>query len=693
MYNISSNYQNYINSSFSREPKAKIVVDNVEYTGVVIKSFPQITHETTSFIGGFPAKTCKFEIFDLQNNIDFVGKEVTVYCGLNLGQSIEYIPMGIFKARPDKIISNKTSKVIAFEGTDRTQLFDNTYSSNLVWTSSHTGLEIIQEICTVLGVTLETTTFSFASYTFTSSPNFSSDTTYREVISRMAEIGGEIAFISRTGTLMFKKPTATGVTITKSKYKILKKEKQFGAITRVVLGHNGYDDDIVYGTAGVDWRIEDNPFVDLIRESIIATVAENIIGMSLIPFQLENTIEDYYLDLNDTITIQNKDGTYFTSTILEYKSAGRIKANMKAAVQDGGITNYEIAGSNKKAIKKISLQVDHVNNQITALAEDVNENSESIASLVITAEGLVTTVSQQGTAIGNLSSSVTQTANSVSSIVQSIGSNGTVTSSSIIQSINNNTSTLKISADKIDISGATFPTISNQLSGADLAEITTLYSRSGETQKGIKYTANYHEFNVVRDFTVNSADDIYLKATGGTSNMIRLSCDKDIELIATEDILIQGGAGTISLNATDSEVRISSTSNSIYLDTTGSTTADIRLYSGDMVYIEAVDDVRISSDDEVRISSDGAMTITGPYVTDVLTKITNYSGSTPDSSGCYLEFNYDNATLRASDYLNIQSVNRIYNSCGGRLYLSSDSYLYLSGTRLYWNGTRIDTMF
>ena len=247
MYVISNDYKNLIETSLSLNPKSKIVVDNVEYTGTVIKSYPKITHKNSTMIGGFPTKTCSFEIYDLNNNLDFEGKEITVYRGLNVNGAIEWVPQGIFIPTADKITTNISTKTISFDNIqDKSQLFDTVYATNLTWLdgSTHTGLEIVQDICSTLGITLETTTFNWYNYSF-KQPNFPSNITYREVISRLAEIGGCVAYISKTGGLVIKGQNNTGHSVSRNRYGKLSKEKQFGPINVVVLGKDGVDDDVV----------------------------------------------------------------------------------------------------------------------------------------------------------------------------------------------------------------------------------------------------------------------------------------------------------------------------------------------------------------------------------------------------------------------------------------------------------------
>ena len=535
MYAISDKYKNYINSSLARTPKSKVVIDGVEYLDNVLMSTPKISHSNETMIGGFPSKTCSFEIKDETGTLSLNNKWIEVYRGLLIDGAIEWIPMGIFKNLSDEdITTNKTTKTISFKGYDKRQLLDVAYSTTLDWNTSHTGLEIVLEACSNVGLELESTSFNFASYVFTQKPNFPSDITNTEVISRMAEIGGGIALITRSGKVQIKTPTATNVTISKGKRTSLTKENQFGAITTLVLGNEGYDDDVVYSLAknlfnkdsepvysngtslsvngtrirataqitgtylssaiivpmdnilnkivtlsstitssgsndgiatlywlnsnyepsnyivpinstsnsytyfiesvpegakylavllyanytseninvgdyvdydkvqleigetsteyveyaneNIEWRIEDNPYVELIRQEIITDIVPFVIGKSIIPFELNECIDDFYLDLNDAITIVNSDGTTFTSTILSYETSSRTKSNIKAPAQKATLSNYEIAGGIKSGLNKVLLEVNHATNQIKGLVQTTDDLATKTSEIIQNSE-------------------------------------------------------------------------------------------------------------------------------------------------------------------------------------------------------------------------------------------------------------------------------------------------------------------
>ena len=397
MIQISNELKNKLNTSTSIKVKNKIVVGTTEYDSSIIKTYPKISHKNSSVFGGFPSKTCSFEIYNHNSNIDFENKEIKLYKGIEVSDSIEWILQGIFTPRAKDIETNITSKTISFNNVqDKTQLFDVPYKSDLSWDNNvtHTGLEIIQEICTKLSINLSSNTFNLSSYSF-KQPNFAENITCREVISRFAEIAGSIAFINREGKLEIKAPTNTSSTIERSRYIKLTKENEISFDT-LVLGKDGINDDIVYpetiATDRVEYKILDNPFVDLYREDMIEDISANIIGKSYVPFTLNNFVDGFCFDLNDVISVKDRNGNTLDLTIFNYETANRISTNVSAETMGTMTTNYNLAGSSKNELKEVKLNVDHNNQSIIALTKRTTDNEKSISQLEITSENITSRV-------------------------------------------------------------------------------------------------------------------------------------------------------------------------------------------------------------------------------------------------------------------------------------------------------------
>ena len=411
MYNPGADYLSYKEHNTAiRKPRSKIVVDGVTYTGLEhLVTYPKITHETDKMIGGFPAKTCEFEIYNLDGNLNLNGKEVQVYRGLDISdEKTVWVPMGLFYADGDDVVNNSTKRTIQFKGTDRTRLFDspfkNVYANGVV--PMYTNLSnIVIKICAAHKLTVDPSTEkNILSYALKNDAGTPEGTTDRQVIAWIAELSGCIPIISRDGNyLVFTRPKytervsisgnvySTGSYAKKTRYKSLTAEPKFGAINSISFGHADYDDAYVYQDAGIsgspicEWPINDNAFAENEKKDIAPLVYAKIKGMSIIPFTLTDFIDDYLFDINDGILIQKKDDTTFTSYVLGMSTSSRIRSGFKAGTQDTTAADRSLAGSVKNDIKKVKLSVDHVNNEITALAQGTNNK---YAELKLTCEGI-----------------------------------------------------------------------------------------------------------------------------------------------------------------------------------------------------------------------------------------------------------------------------------------------------------------
>lgn len=422
MYNPGGEYLTYIKDSIIRKPRSKIVVDGKTYTGLEhLVSFPKITHETEKMIGGFPAKTCEFEIYNLDGKLNLNGKEVQIYRGLDVSDSkTVWVPMGLFYADGEDVTNNSTKRTIQFKGTDRTRLFDspfaNVYGNGII--PADTVISTVAEkICAKHGLSVNTATkANIISYRFTEAVGTPESTTDRQMISWIAELSGCIPIISRDGkTLLFTRPTyketvtesgkayPSGSYADKRKYKTLSAEPLYGPINAVSFGHADYDDAYVYqddtnvqANGLHEWQINDNPLVENNKAALAPKVFAIIKGMKLYPFELTEFIDDYLFDINDGIQIKKKDGTHITSYVLGMSTTSRIRSTFKAGTQDSSAADRNLAGSVKADLKSVKLSVDHINNQITALVKDsddkyteLKQTSEELsAKLIDTESGL-----------------------------------------------------------------------------------------------------------------------------------------------------------------------------------------------------------------------------------------------------------------------------------------------------------------
>lgn len=110
-----------------------------------------------------------------------------------------------------------------------------------------------------------------------------------------------------------------------------------------------------------------------------------------------------------------------------------------------------------------AVQVDHDNKVLKAAGMDIDasgiityaqDNVNMIGSkFTQTANRITQEVTDRSSADTTLQSNITQEANRITQIVTNVGADGTVTAASIITAIDNDTSTVTISANKIDLNG------------------------------------------------------------------------------------------------------------------------------------------------------------------------------------------------------------------------------------------------
>lgn len=379
MINVSNEYKQYVSTHSAFSVKNKIIVDGVEYLGDVLKTFPKISHSSTKICGSFPKKTVSFEIYDLNNELDFEGKEIQVYKGMMLNGTPYYVKQGIFIPKKENITTNISGRSIVFDNVeDRTQFLEDKYTSELDWSNNqtHTGLEIVQEICTKKSLNLKSSNFSFANYQF-KQPNFDETITFREVLARLGEIGGETVIFDYNGDLEFKAQHVTNDTISRRKYQRVSIEKSI-TINSVILGKDGINDDIKYPENMLDenrvnLKILDNPFVDLYREEMIADVASHLIGLTYAPFELDNFTDGFMYELNDVVSVLDRNGNTLRAVIGSIESSSRLKSNIKLSKESELKTDYKIAGSVRESIKDVKVDVDHINNEVRMIASSTDE--------------------------------------------------------------------------------------------------------------------------------------------------------------------------------------------------------------------------------------------------------------------------------------------------------------------------------
>ncbi|MCM1286543.1 MAG: tail fiber domain-containing protein [Acetobacter sp.] len=368
---------------YTRQTSSKLVLNGEEYTDELI-SHPMISIENDTLIGGFPAKKVTFEMYKT-DALQLADKEFFVYRGLYIGDTIEYVLQGIFKAKAEDIITSNDGNKISVTGYDRALQLDVAQKSLPVLTNSFTYGDFVEFILSDTDVVLSDDEFPLKNIIMKSLPNVSENISKRILLSKLAEINGAICIINREGDLSFVRQQASNNVII-SNYNKFKIGEDFGIINQIsVSTQEGINDSVIYPEnidTPVLYRIFDNPFCNPNQNEIIELIAPNIIGLITGNYILENIIDDYVIDLNDLITVNARDCNTYNLPVLSYVSTGRIKADIKSEIVQEETSQLENSLSDRITNAEININKQDALIQLKVskgdLISEINQTEEKI---------------------------------------------------------------------------------------------------------------------------------------------------------------------------------------------------------------------------------------------------------------------------------------------------------------------------
>lgn len=104
--------------------------------------------------------------------------------------------------------------------------------------------------------------------------------------------------------------------------------------------------------------------------------------------------------------------------------------------------------------EQLRIEIGEVGENYSSLSQTVDGIQTTVKSHTTTIDGHTSSINSQGKKITSLESSIKQTADKIEAVVSAVDdSNGNVTAASIVAAINNAGSTVKISADHIELVG------------------------------------------------------------------------------------------------------------------------------------------------------------------------------------------------------------------------------------------------
>lgn len=360
MYNTTQNYKDKILSD-STQHELNIYIDNnkIEPNHIIdFKTTLELFNNNEFCLGCTPEIDIEFEID--KKDLPETYNEVYVESGLE----DEIIPVGKFTIQS---IEDDEFKV-KIKATDYMKKFeDNKYDgSNLIYPK--TILEVLQDICTKIGVELGSTSFLNDDKQIAVYDNTVAARTYIGYIAEQAE---GFAVIGRDGKLYIKTFGEDSVDFDIN---------LFGDFTwgdKLKISRVSYEDGIrnykfgdeTQATAFID---QNNMYI--VDSEQVENIYNQIKGFEVYAFEGETIIDPAY-DIGDILIIDDKKVLYQG----EINYAGKFKASIKSKIQvKTEQESMQTKQSNSNKIKRVQSEINQIDGKITQLVQESSEHEEKI---------------------------------------------------------------------------------------------------------------------------------------------------------------------------------------------------------------------------------------------------------------------------------------------------------------------------
>lgn len=384
MYNTSQNYKDKIlNDSTQHELNIYINGNKIEENHIIdFKITLELFNNDEFCLGSTPELDVEFEIDkrDLPNNYN----EVYIESGLE----DEIVPIGKFTIQS---IEDDEFKV-KIKATDYMKKFeDNKYDgSDLTYPA--TMLQVLQDICTKIGVELGSTSFLNSDKQISVYDNTVSARTYIGYIAEQAE---GFAVVGRDGKLYirtFGQNTAEfDINLFSDfswgdKFKVSKVSYEDGA-QNYKFGNN---------TGDTVYINQNNMYI--VDSDQVERIYKQIKDFEVYSFEGETIIDPAY-DIGDILIIDGKKVLFQGE--LDY--AGKFKASIKSKIQTKTEQeSMQTKQTNSNKIKRVQSEINQIDGKITQLAQETTENTEKITEHEVSIDEISNKVSN----IADLTNSV-----------------------------------------------------------------------------------------------------------------------------------------------------------------------------------------------------------------------------------------------------------------------------------------------
>ena len=375
MYNTTQDYKDKILND-STQHELNIYIDNnkIEPNHIIdFKSTLELFNNNEFCLGSTPEIDIEFEIDrrDLPESYN----EVHVESGLE----DEIIPIGKFTIQS---IEDDEFKV-KIKATDYMKKFDDNKYDGSDLTYPATMLQVLQDICTKIGVELGSTSFlnddkQIAVYDNT--------VTARTYIGYIAEQAGGFAVIGRDGKLYIKTFGEDTANIDINLFDNFKWGDKF-SVSKVSYEDGTQNYKFGDETASTVYINQNNMYI--VDSEQIENIYNQIKDFEVYSFEGETIIDPAY-DIGDILIIDGKKVIYQGE--LEY--AGKFKANIKSKIQaKTEQESMQTKSNSSEKIRRVQSEINQIDGKIEQLVEETSDQSQKLTKVEQTVDSISQKVS------------------------------------------------------------------------------------------------------------------------------------------------------------------------------------------------------------------------------------------------------------------------------------------------------------
>ena len=395
MINCTTNFKNAF-LAFGRQIKVKVTVGSTIYTDDdIISISPSFEAEL------FSASMRKMDI-EMANVTSIASDYLTVSLGVIISSSWSWLDFGRYYIKEQTYDSGSNS--LTLECYDPMLLAMVPYAledTDITYPTTVGGL--YSAICTKLGFTPETVTFTNSTNTVSEDLYEGLGCTYRDVLTEIAQAAGATLVMDPENamTIHFVSPGVSAFSIAANDLRKIEVGEHWGPVNSVVLSRAPQEDNIyakddasILANGLTEVRIENNQIMDGDRSSYSGNLLTALDGLEFDTHEVEHYGLPW-LDICDRITVTDLQGDTHSCVIMANEcSIGKgASGSMHADLPTAAETDYTTAATTESKLKKTVLRVNKQDQVIEAeIRRSTEADAEMYSQLSLTTEHLTVTI-------------------------------------------------------------------------------------------------------------------------------------------------------------------------------------------------------------------------------------------------------------------------------------------------------------